>query len=861
MSAASADSPVAVRARPRPQPLVPLVVAVCSGIVLDRWTAIPIAVWWGTAVLLLAAWCAAAGWRLVRAAAVVLLGGAAAAGGAWHHWHWHLYRSDELGLAAREGSQPICLAAIACTSPRRVAPPPPNPLRTMPVGERSELAIEVIGVRDGTQWRRASGRAELLVDGQLLGVQAGDRVHAFALFSRPAVQRNPGEFDFAAHFRIERQLFRCSAQFPDMVTVAARGSVWHWRRGLATVRDRGSAALWKHLQRRQAGLAAALLLGAREQLDRERTREFLTSGTIHLLSVSGVHVNILAAGFWWLLRCFPLGRRAALFAVMAFVVGYALLTDANPPVVRAAILTVTFCVARLFGRPAASYNTLAAAGLVVVALNPASLFQAGTQLSFLAVLTIIVSGPHILRAPSTDPLDRLVEQSQPWLVRAGRRILGVTWQITALSGVIWIVTTPLSAYRFHVISPIGMPLNPLVALPVSVALFSGFGVLVCGWLLPPLGHLCGWVCNVSLACLEWLVEYAQVVPGGYWWTGGPAWWWVAGLYLGWGLTLAFPRLRLPRRWALAIVTAWLAVGTCSTQAALRAWGFPPCGRLACTFAAVGHGAGVVVELPNRQTLLYDAGTMGSPDPAVQALSAVLWTRGITHLDAVVLSHADADHYNALPELLGRFSVGAVYVSSRMFAEMHAAAADPSAGPARRREERASLTEGPPPLEVLREAIERSGVPLRVLRLLDRARTPAPAAIEVLHPPEPGYAESDNANSVVLSITQAGRRLLLTGDLAAPGLQDLTSDPLSCDVLMVPHHGSKGSDPARLAQWCAPRWAVISGALRDPTDTVEDLYAAQGAAVLHTARRGAVQFSIDDDGTIGVETWRPGPGRP
>ena len=88
--------------------------------------------------------------------------------------------------------------------------------------------------------------------------------------------------------------------------------------------------------------------------------------------------------------------------------------------------------------------------------------------------------------------------------------------------------------------------------------------------------------------------------------------------------------------------------------------------LVCTFLAVGHGACTVVELPCGQTLLYDAGSMSAPEATARTIAEFLWSRRITHLDAVLLTHADADHYNALPELLERFSVGAVYVPPVMF---------------------------------------------------------------------------------------------------------------------------------------------------------------------------------------------------
>jgi competence protein ComEC len=195
--------------------------------------------------------------------------------------------------------------------------------------------------------------------------------------------------------------------------------------------------------------------------------------------------------------------------------------------------------------------------------------------------------------------------------------------------------------------------------------------------------------------------------------------------------------------------------------------------LACNFVAVGHGVSVLVELPDGRNLLYDAGRLGSPLAGVRPISAVLWSRGISHLDAVVVSHADADHFNALPELLDRFSVGVVYVSPVMF----------------ERE--------PPAVKELHAAIKRRGIEIRKRSAGDHMLESTGLTIKLLHPTAKGVIGSDNANSIVLLIEYAGRRVLLTGDLESPGLDDvLDEEPLDCDVVLAPHHGSPRSSPKR-----------------------------------------------------------------
>jgi competence protein ComEC len=813
-------------------PLVIILAALALGVLADR--AMPVCV---------PAWLAAAGGGLLgwfilwvlecdRTAAVVLLLSVACAGGARHHEHWNVYRADELGLAARDTPRPVCLQAVALNSPRRVAAPPSNPLRTRPAGERSRLLVRVERVRNGRAWCSASGTTELSVDGHVLGVRAGDRLQIFALFQRPPCPLNPGGFDLAWHRRCDRQLFQLDARFPDAVTALAPGSLWNWRRGLSAVRDPCHELLWGYLRERQAGLASALILGAREHVDWERTEPFVTTGTIHLLAISGVHVGILALGFWWIARLLALRRTVAIGSAVAFIVLYALLTDARPPVVRASILVVAFCLARLSARRTSGFNALAAAAVAVVAWNPSALFQAGTQLSFLAVATIYLISPSLATPGTPDPLTRLIEHSRPWYVRWRKGFVLGLGNMFLISAAIWLVTLPLTAYRYHLISPVALVLNPVAWIPVSVALFAGFGVLLFGWLLPPVGHACGWVCNQSLGLLEWMVDGADRVSAGHAWIPAPAQWWVLGFYGGLAVWAIWFRRRLPARWCLAGLALWFGVGAVTTVRQVPGLS-DRSDALVCTFLAVGHGACTVVELPCGRTLLYDAGSMSAPEATARTIAEFLWSRRITHLDAVLLTHADADHYNALPELLERFSVGAVYVSPVMFENQT------------------------PALTALYAAIGQRGLAVGEIYAGDRLKVPDPSRWLVLHPPRRGVLGSDNANSLTLRADYAGRTILLTGDLEPPGMDDLLAgEPIACVVALAPHHGSSRSGQDDFLAWCRPQWVVISAAANEG-DAAVTAAGNVAARALNTGRSGAVQVTLGT-GRFEVRTWRREP---
>ncbi len=844
-SAAPSQAPVRARTA-RYQPLVVVLVAVCAGIVADRFWPRNVFAWW---LIAGGAW---AGWLLLRLrghdrwAAAVLMLAVAALAASWHHCHWHLFAADELGLFAGADVQPVCLEVVALEPPRRLPSRECAVMWPVPEGDVMRLEAHAVAIRDGRQWRTASGRSQLTVYGPLAQIKPGDRLRVFAQLEAPTPAMNPGQFDFARHCRAWRVLSQLHTAHPEAVVRQASGSVFDPRRWLAAVRQHSAAVLRRHLRPEQAELASVVLLGQREAAPWERREAFVETGTAHLLVVSGLHLGIVAGSLMWLLMRLPVSRRTAGLVVTLVAICYLLLVDARAPVVRATVLVMAGCAAVAMYRRPASFNVLALAALVVLVWRPVELFALGAQLSFLCIAALMWAGPQWMRArPAPDPLDQLLGRSRSLPVRLLRAAGAWARDLALMSGAVWLVTLPLVMARTHVVAPVAVAMNIVLWVPMSLALLAGFVTLLCGTVAAPLAWPAARLLSGSLWLMESAVDGVRRLPGSHFWVPGPADWWLGGFYGLLGLWLAFRRLRPPRRWCVALLAGWIGVGF--LPAAMR----QSTGQVRATFIAMDHGCSVLVELPDGKALLYDAGRMGSPAVAAGLISGVLWSRGRTHLDAVVLSHADMDHYNAVPELLERFSVGAVYVSPLMFDEQT------------------------PWLKALKEAIERAGVPLRQLSAGDRLSGGPGCAIRVLHPPERGALGDDNANSVVLAVEYQGRRLLLTGDLADPGLAALLAEePLVCDVLLAPHHGSRSSSPPGLVRWCGAEsrqaaarhtgaqeqenaiQVVISGSRGWDSRPVVAAYERSGCRVFHTAWYGAVsvQWPTQPDGSLALTTY-------
>ena len=824
---------LALSARPAwRQPLVVGFIVVACATMVDRWSHIEAHCWWAAGAVGWLAWLVCFCLRADRVAWLLLLIVSFLTAAAWHHGHWSLMAAHDLMTYAGEEPGPVCLRAIVSDEPHRHPAPPADPLRTIPAHDRTELLLAVRSIRDGRGWQPARGRGTLLVSGHLLGVHAGDEVQIFGQLALPGRPKNPGEFDRSAHERADGIHSVVFSDSPDCVRVRERHgppslSAWasRWRRA-------GAMTLQRFLTAPQAGLGAALLLGDQDYLEDRPVEAFFTTGMVHVLVVSGLHVAILAGCLLLPQRLGLMARRPSLLCMVLVVLGYTLVTGARPPATRAATLVCVFALGQFIGRKPLSWNSLAVAALLVWAMNPADLFRVGPQLSFLAVSVLVwIAGWRKPIVPD-DPLDRLIYSTRPMAQRVLYRAFGGIKQLLMANALLWALLTPLTSASFHLFSPIALLLTPVMWLPVLGATVSGFLLLVVGGIAPLFAAPIGWVCGFFLDALQAGVDWGQRLPGSYYWVAGPPRWWIAGIYLGFACVLLFPR-RVPRtRWVVALLAGWIIVGL--APGLFRS----ATGDARFTFVAVGHGLGVIVELPGGQTLLYDAGRIGSPHTPARSIAATLWTRGISHLDAVVISHADADHYNALPELLERFTVGVVYVSPMMF-------------------ERDT-----PALNKLRTRIRDFEVPMREIWAGDRlslaANAPRKSGIQldVLHPPRQGVLGSDNANSIVIEFLYAGRRVLLTGDLESPGLNLVTQEPSApTDVLLAPHHGSARSDPPGFAAWALPRYLVISGGDERGLDEVRSAYEQVGAKVFHTSRHGAVTAVIRASGALEVSTYR------
>jgi competence protein ComEC len=738
---------------------------------------------------------------------------------------------EDVSYLARYGPRLLRLRGTLADEPVLRAPTPSAPLGS----GSATLAVAGYASGDGS-WARASGRVHLTLPEPMVGLSRGDRVEVKGWLSPLRPAGNPGQYDSAVRRTREGvgALLRPRHASNIHLVEQAHEPLARLLRGL---RARLAEALDAHMGA-SALLLRSLLLGEQELLPTETRQQLIATGTMHFIAISGFHVAVLAGAVWWLLRLLRTSRRWSAVVVVGAVVGYVLLTGLRPGAVRAAVMCAVLCGGVFFARPVNVVNGLGLSACVILLAAPAQLFDAGFQLSFVAVVGILAFAHPLQRLLATwfahdQALLRLTFRGRLWLASAG----GLA-SLLAVSLSAWSAVAPLLASYFNIFSPYVVLLSVFFSPLYSALVVVGFLYLVAAAFSSALAFLPGAV----LAGLAWLLRFllagAAHLPAVVFYAAAPSWpflviyYGLLGATAWWVWRVMQPRLgpgrvaARPRRDAIAS-GRWLlvAAGLFATVFVVKPVVSPQGQDLRVTVLDVGHGLSVLVRFPGGATLLYDAGG-GSPEYDVGAgvIAPALWAANVPRIDALILSHDHWDHWAGVPGLLERFPVRRCVVNEFF------AAGQAGRGVVAR----------------LREA----GVPVSTVSRGDRIALDDRTTLQVLNPPEGPAARllSTNEASLALLLEYGGRRMVLLGDVTGPWLAEVLKEaggPL--DVVLVPHHGLGAGMQALLASGPRPRFALVSTPWSEQALATRAMLEAEHITTYLTGEQGALTVVLSGRG--------------
>ncbi len=582
------------------------------------------------------------------------------------------------------------------------------------------------------------------------------------------------------------------------------------------IRDRAEVALESGTPEAEAALLRGFVLGEDDRIDAATVDDFKRSGLAHLLAVSGQNVILLALLAMPLLALLGVPVRARLFCVLVLIAVYVPVTGAGPSIQRAGVMGAAGIVAMLAGRPRSRWYAILLAAFVTLAINPRASGDPGWQLSFAAVIGILLwAGP--IRDRLLGPLGRSGHRGDLVDWRRGlAEGAGVTIAAT-------LSTAPLMAYSFGAVSLASLPAN-LLALPaVAPLMWLGMLAALVGqlpWLpVQPLtglaGLLAAYVAQVAhwLAAPQWATASvplpgAAVVVAAYAVLALALW-----VLLGWtrrraGLGGPPGRLK-PLVLAICLGACGLALpGLPSSSGTAE----PPPG-LRVTVLDVGQGDAILLDPADGEPVLVDGGPPGA------GLQRQLEGQEVSGLAAAVVTHDQSDHAGGIGELLGSFPVHRLLYGKR-------------------------------PPNLMREA-RSAGV--RTMPIAEGSEVESGSLrIEVLWPPRAmlkGRAP-DDLNRAALVLLARWRRfgMLLTADAEA---EAVPIDPGPIDVLKVAHHGSDDAGLDPLLDRSVPRLAVISvggeNPYGHPSAATLDTLAEHQVATLRTDEKGVVTIDVEPRG--------------
>ncbi len=648
--------------------------------------------------------------------------------------------------------------------------------------------------------KKQPGRAMLYHDSAVT-VLSGQKISASSVTAQtPSGPSFDGDFDYFSYIRTKGAGFAVYAGYAKEFTVTGDPNV---RGHIDAIRIQ----IQSHFQEAfgpHAGFLSALVTGSREDVPEDMQEDFNKTGIAHILAISGLHIGLLYAALLWLFGKTPLGyglSRAVTLCVLFF---YCLISGPSSSSLRAFLMCAILTGSQLLARDNDLPTSICLTALIILILQPLTLYTAGFQLSFAAVC-----GIALLADPIGQKLAFLGEGS---VLDAVRSYIGAS--IGAQIGVL-----PLLAYYYNGVSllalltyaPVAPILTPLMAFALLAALT--------GFVLP--ANMVGILCAPAYAgavAITGIADICAAWPHAYLFLSSPPWWSMALYYAA--LLLPWFWSRSKRRFRMQCSLAVLAI-----LAYLPAMLHPPVQRLTSTHYDVGSGDSALIQ-KGMSNILIDCGSEGT------GVGGGLRHMGIA-LDALYLTHGDEDHSGALAEICASVPVEVIYLWEGALPEAYG--------------------------EQLQKALDKAmeqGTEIRFCKAGDEHPYDG-FAVQVLGP-KYDYG-TDNDNSLVLMIDSADTELLFMGDAGFLPEYDLPF--LDVELLKVSHHGSQYGTGQELLERTHPDYAVLSVGENNyghPHETVLTRLHEADCQIYSTQTSGTLTFSFDDQGNMLAATQYKSP---
>jgi len=687
---------------------------------------------------------------------------------------------------------------------------------------------KVTSIKIDEGWTKTTGTIKFYISEAVKDVNIGYEIQAFCRLGKFSAADNPGQFDTARYMNDSAVYLSASVKSANAITILGTEKLKSPFDIKAKLRQLVIAALLDNTESdNDMRLVEALVLGSRTKIDRKLYEDFIKTGLVHLICLSGLNVGILAGCFWWLSKKAGLLHKGRSIACIIATIIFLLVVPATSSTLRAGIMFIIFCLARLFNRKASLLNSLAVSAILLLLIQPLDFLNPGFQLSFATTLGIILFCPPFFNF--------LMSPFKRFKGNFFYEILRIVLAVFSTGCAAWLAAMPITAWHFHQFQLLTALWTVPASIPVAVILILGTFKILLNPLLPTLAAGLAFIVDFSAKILSFLVTIFAKVPLSQVIIGKLAIYIVLLFYLLLFLWRFFPFRRktiLNLIYPAAMIFLFIAAVSINK--------FKTLNNLQLTILSVGHGQAAIVKLPGGQNIIIDAGSISRNDIGTKIVNPFFNYTAADKIDSVFISHDDIDHYNGLPEILKQHNCKNVWTTVQFIQSAATSKTDAMLSDFLRSK---NLTLRPAPQKILWRKPSHSGLGKTTITRLWPQDTPDENSL------------TDNESSLVLLVEYAGRKILFCSDITKEVQNQLINlyPALDIDIIITPHHGSGKTLEPLFLNALKPEFLITScsearlgGISKEITDFSHSFY---------TCKDGAITAIINSKGKIKIKPFK------